>query len=147
MTIVEHQPHGGALPVDLPTTMQAGVLVGTRALELRTFEVPRPGPGQALVCVRATALCTWEQRTYQGIQDIKTPFVGGHETAGIIAAVGEGVRLFNVGDHVALGPVACDECYFCRRGYPARCEQSFGRISIDGAWGPWGLAEYKIVPA
>ena len=57
MTIVEHQPHRGAPLADLPTTMQAGVLVGTRALELRTFEVPRPGPGQALVRIRATALC------------------------------------------------------------------------------------------
>src|SRR5260221_102822 len=56
MTIVEHQPHHGALPADLPTTMRAGVLVGTRELELRTFNVPRPGPGQALVRIRATAL-------------------------------------------------------------------------------------------
>lgn len=137
----------GAPPTDLPTTMVAGVLVAMRSLELRSFPVPRPGPGQALVEVRATALCTWEQRTYQGIQDIKTPFVGGHETAGVVAAVGEGVRLFNVGDHVTLGPVACDECDYCRRGYPARCEQVLGRFSLDGAWGPWGLAEYKLVPA
>ena len=83
MTIVEHQSPRGAPPAEVPTTMQAGVLVGTRSLELRTFQVPRPGLGQALVRVHATALCTWEQRTYQGIQDIKTPFVGGHETAGI----------------------------------------------------------------
>src|SRR4030088_404908 len=147
MTIVEHQPHHGASPAEVPTTMQAGVLVGTRALELRTFQVPRPGPGQALVRIRATALCTWEQRTYQGTQDIKTPFVGGHETAGIVAAVGEGVRLANVGDHVTLGPVACDECYYCRRGFPARCEQVLGRFTLGGAWGPWGLDDYKLVPA
>jgi threonine dehydrogenase-like Zn-dependent dehydrogenase len=147
MTIVEHQPHHGALRADLPTTMRAGVLVGPRELELRTFEVPRPGPGQVLVQIRATALCTWEQRTYQGIQDIKTPFVGGHETAGIVAAVGEGVRLSSVGDRVTLGPVECGECDYCRRGYPARCEQRLGGFSLDGAWGPWGLAEYKLVPA
>ena len=54
MTIVEHQPSNGAAPADLPTTMQAGVLVATRSLELRTFAVPRPGPGQALVRVQAT---------------------------------------------------------------------------------------------
>ncbi len=108
--------------------MQAGVLVATRSLELRTFPVPRPGPGQALVRVRATALCTWEQRTYQGTQDIKTPFVGGHETAGVVAAVGAGVRLSSVGDRVTR-------------------EQRLGGFSLDGAWGPWGLAEYKLVPA
>jgi threonine dehydrogenase-like Zn-dependent dehydrogenase len=147
MTIVEHHPPSDAPLAELPTTMQAGVLVGTRSLELRTFQVPRPGPGQALVQVRATALCTWEQRTYQGIQDIKTPFVGGHETAGIVAAVGEGVRLSSVGDRVTLGAVDCGECYFCRRGYPARCEQRLGGFSLDGAWGPWGLAEYKLVSA
>ncbi len=147
MTLVEHQAGTASPPTDLPATMRAGVLVATRSLELRSFDVPRPGPGQALVRVRATALCTWEQRTYQGIQDIKTPFVGGHETAGIVAAVGEGVRLSAVGDHVTLGPVACDECDYCRRGYPARCEQVLGRFALDGAWGPWGLAEYKLVPA
>jgi threonine dehydrogenase-like Zn-dependent dehydrogenase len=132
---------------ELPREMRAGVLVAPRTLELRAYPVPLPGPGQALVQVKATALCTWEQRTYQGIQDIKTPFVGGHETAGIVAALGDGVRLVKVGDHVALGPVACDECYYCRRGFPARCEQVLGRFSLDGAWGPWGLAEYKLVPA
>src|ERR1700737_4287202 len=147
MAIVEHPPASDARLTDLPTTMQAGVLVATRSLELQSFPVPLPGPGQALVQVRATALCTWEQRTYQGIQDIKTPFVGGHETAGIVAAVGDGVRLSKVGDHVTLGPVACDECYYCRRGYPARCEQRLGGFSLGGAWVPWGLAEYKLVPA
>jgi threonine dehydrogenase-like Zn-dependent dehydrogenase len=143
MTIVERQP----AQTEIPATMRAGVLVGPRALELRTYAVPTPGPGQALVQVRATALCTWEQRTYQGIQDVKTPFVGGHETAGVVAALGAGVTLASVGDRVALGPVACDECYYCRRGFPARCEQYLGRFSLDGAWGPWGLADYKLVPA
>src|SRR5438067_8442406 len=147
MTIRERDSAPGATSADLPSSMRAGVLVGPRRLDLRTFAVPRPGPGEALVRVRATALCTWEQRTYQGIQDIKTPFVGGHETAGIVAAVGEGVTLASVGEHVTLGPVACDECYFCRRGFPARCEVNLGRFSLDGAWGPWGLAEYKLVPA
>ena len=136
-----------AQPGDLPATMRAGVLVAPRALELRVFDLPRPGPGQVLVRVRATALCTWEQRTFAGIQAIKTPFVGGHETAGVVAATGAGVASVQVGDHVALGPVACDECHYCRRGYPARCENNLGRFSLDGAWGPWGLAEYKLVPA
>src|SRR5438105_5003473 len=132
---------------EIPSTMRAGVLVAPRQLELRSYPTPLPGPGQALVQVRATALCTWEQRTFQGVQDIKTPFVGGHETAGVVVALGEGVKLARVGGHVTLGPVACDECYYCRRGFPARCEQNMGRFSLDGAWGPWGLAEYKLVPA
>src|ERR1051325_3114340 len=106
---------------ELPGSMRAGVLVAPRTLELREFRLPLPGPGEALVRVRATALCTWEQRTYQGIQAVKTPFVGGHETAGVVAAVGAGVSLARTGDRVTLGPVACDECYYCRRGYPARC--------------------------
>ncbi|MBV9894270.1 MAG: alcohol dehydrogenase catalytic domain-containing protein [Chloroflexi bacterium] len=132
---------------ELPSTMRAGVLVAPRELEVREFNLPRPGPGQVLVRVRATALCTWEQRTFQGIQDIKTPFVGGHETSGVVAAVGEGVTSVKVDDRVTLGPVACDECYYCRRGFPSRCESYLGRFSLDGAWGPWGLADYKLVPA
>jgi L-iditol 2-dehydrogenase len=135
------------MSVELPTTMRAGVLVAPRELELREFILPRPGPGQVLVRVRATALCTWEQRTFQGIQDIKTPFVGGHETSGVVAAVGEGVSRLQVDDRVTLGPVACDECYYCRRGFVSRCESYLGRFSLDGAWGPWGLAEYKLAPS
>jgi L-iditol 2-dehydrogenase len=127
--------------------MLAGVLVAPKTLELRSFELPRPGKGEVLVKVEATALCTWEQRTYQGIQHVKTPFVGGHETAGIVSEVGEGVTLLKPGDRVALGPVACDECYYCRRGLPARCEQFVARFILDNTWGPWGLAEYKLVPA
>ncbi|MBV9581885.1 MAG: alcohol dehydrogenase catalytic domain-containing protein [Chloroflexi bacterium] len=134
-------------PAELPQTMRAGVLVAPRALELRQFDLPRPAPGQVLVRVHATALCTWEQRTYAGIQAIKTPFVGGHETAGVVAAIGEGVLSVRVGDHVALGPVACDECHYCRRGFPARCETNLGRFALDGVWGPWGLAEFKLVPS
>jgi threonine dehydrogenase-like Zn-dependent dehydrogenase len=132
---------------ELPGTMRAGVLVAPRSLELREYRLPLPGPGQVLVRVRATALCTWEQRTYQGVQDIKTPFVGGHETAGVVAAVGEGVTSLRVDDRVTLGPLACDECYYCRRGFPSRCESYLGRFSLDGAWGPWGLADYKLVPS
>jgi L-iditol 2-dehydrogenase len=135
------------MSVELPTTMRAGVLVGPRKLELREFAVPRPAPGQVLVRVRATALCTWEQRTYQGVQDIKPPFVGGHETSGTVAALGDGVGRLQVGDPVTLGPVACDECYYCRRGFASRCENHLGRFVLDGAWGPWGLADYKLVPA
>jgi L-iditol 2-dehydrogenase len=147
-TLARDTPEGDlAQPTPLPATMRAGVLVAPRTLELRDFPLPLPGPGQVLVRVHATALCTWEQRTYEGIQDIKTPFVGGHETAGVVASVGAGVASVRVGDHVALGPVACDECYYCRRGFPARCENSLGRFSLDGAWGPWGLSEFKLVPA
>ena len=135
------------MSIELPASMRAGVLVAPRNLELREFGVPRPGPGQALVRLRATALCTWEQRTYQGIQHVQTPFVGGHETAGVVAEVGEGVTHVRVGDHVTLGPVACDECYYCRRGFAERCESHLGRFALDGAWGPWGLAEYKLVPS
>src|SRR5215208_6984236 len=93
MSVVERVATGDARLDQVPASMLAGVLVAPRALELRSFAVPLPGPGQVLVRVKATALCTWEQRTYLGIQDVKTPFVGGHETAGVVAAVGEGVRL------------------------------------------------------
>jgi threonine dehydrogenase-like Zn-dependent dehydrogenase len=147
MSLAESAATPNETSTEVPKTMMAGVLVAPLSLELRSLPLPRPGRGEVLVRVKATALCTWEQRTYQGIQHVKTPFVGGHETAGIVVEVGDGVRLLSVGDHVALGPVACDECYYCRRGLPARCEQNVARFELNDTWGPWGLAEYKLVPA
>jgi len=129
-------------------TMHAIVMDGPRQLQVREFPKPTPGPGEVLVRIRACALCTWEQRSYTGQQANRFPFVGGHEFAGIVEAVGEGISPTDVqvGDHVAPGVTPCGHCYYCRRGLDTGCKEIYGRPEYAGIFGPWGLSEYKIVP-
>jgi len=133
----------------LPDTVAAaGVLVAPGALELRTFEVPTPGPGQALVQIRATALCTWEQRVYAGIDDWSYPLVGGHEFSGDVVAIGSEVaQPLQPGDQVAVaGLRRCGECWACRRGYDNICDHQHAVARAAGkAWGPGGFGQFALV--
>src|SRR5436309_13636987 len=72
-------------------TMRVGIMAGVRNIAVSDVAVPQPGPGEILVRLHATAICTWEQRSCSGAQNNNFPFVGGHESAGDIAAFGAGV--------------------------------------------------------
>ncbi len=130
-------------------TMKIGVMTGPGAIELREVERPAPGVNEVLVRIRATAICTWEQRSYSGAQSNKFPFIGGHEMAGEIAALGQGVSdELHVGDHVTVGSSACGQCHWCRTGRDRMCRQHYAGIAKFGdAWGPGGFMEYKVHPA
>ncbi len=127
--------------------MRVGVITGVRQAEVREVPVPKPGAGQALVRVHACAICTWEQRTFTGV-DKRTPlpFAGGHEYSGKVVEIGAGTdTIFKVGDRVAVGTAGCGECHYCRIGETTLCKKVFGRDrEYEGLWGPMGMAEYKL---
>ena len=131
------------------STMLVGVMTGPGGIEVREIEVPTPGVNEVLVRIRATAICTWEQRSYSGQQSNKFPFVGGHESAGEIVALGPGVSdEFHLGDHVTIGSAACGQCHWCRTGRDRMCKQHYaGAVKYGEAWGPGGFAQYKVHPA
>jgi len=130
-------------------TMQVGVMTGVGAIGLQTMAVPEPAYGEILVRLHATAICTWEQRSYSGAQPNNFPFVGGHEMAGEIAVIGAGVKTdLAVGDRVTLGPSSCGKCHWCMTGQDRACKQHYaGAVKYGDAWGPGGFAEYKSHPA
>jgi len=130
-------------------TMQVGVMTGPGSIELRDVPVPHPGVNEVLVRIRATAICTWEQRSYSGQQDNKFPFVGGHEMSGEVVEVGAGVSSeIVVGQAVTVGSAACGQCHWCRTGRDRACPQHYaGAVKYGEAWGPGGFAEYKVHPA
>lgn len=130
-------------------TMLIGVMPEPGKVEIREVPRPIPGPDDALVRLKACAICTWEQRAYKGIQKVQFPFAGGHEVSGEIVQMGsDGRGGLHVGDHVGLGPANyCGQCYNCRRGFTARCLSPFPRVSVEGLWGPMGFAEYRVVRA
>ncbi|KAI5475916.1 GroES-like protein [Pseudohyphozyma bogoriensis] len=99
----------------------AAVLHGAKDLRLTKRPISAPGPGQAQIAVKATGLCGSDLHYYihgkNGDFVLRDPMALGHESAGIIAAVGEGVTNFKVGDRVAIeAGVYCGECRLCKTG-------------------------------
>ena len=91
-------------------------------VELVDVVVPDPGPGEALVDVQACGVCHTDLHYRQGAISDDYPFLLGHEAAGIVSAVGEGVANVAVGDFVVLNwRAVCWHCRACLRGEPWYC--------------------------
>ncbi len=126
--------------------MKRAVITAKRTVEIQDVEVPKPGPGQVLIRVKAVGLCTYEQRYFSGgVEDY--PFHGGHEICGEVAEVGPGVaQKLDVGQKVVvISLTRCGECYFCKRGLDHLCENGDESHEPGVLWGPGGLAEYMLV--
>ena len=129
-------------------SMRVGIMAGVRDIGVHDVPVPEPGPGEVLVRIRATAVCTWEQRSYSGAQENTFPFVGGHESAGEIVAFGpESSADLALGDRVSLGPSSCGRCHWCLTGQDRACKRHYATaVKYGEAWGPGGFSEYKLHP-
>lgn len=120
--------------------------------ELRDVEVPQPGPGEVLVKVVATGLCHSDLHVMEwpeGALPWRLPFTLGHETAGIVAALGSKTAGLEEGDRVLVyGPWGCGSCAQCAAGAENLCER---RDELEGAGCglgyDGGLAEYVLVPS
>ncbi len=91
-------------------------------VEVVTINVPDPGPGEAVVRVQACGVCHTDLHYREGGINDEFPFLLGHEAAGVVEAVGEGVTEVAEGDFVVLNwRAVCGECRACRRGEPQYC--------------------------
>ena len=113
--------------------------------ELVQREIPQPGPGAVRIKVQACGICHSDSLVKEGhMPGIKYPRIPGHEVAGIIDAVGEGVTAWRVGQRVGAGWHGgnCGTCDNCRRGdlFACRTRQVTG-LTFDG-----GYAQYMIAP-
>ncbi len=89
---------------------------------IETIVVPDPGPGEALVAVQACGVCHTDLHYREGGINDDFPFLLGHEAAGVVEAVGEGVTDVAAGDFVVLNwRAVCGECRACRKGRPHLC--------------------------
>jgi S-(hydroxymethyl)mycothiol dehydrogenase len=89
---------------------------------LEEIHVPDPGPGEAVVAVKACGVCHTDLHYREGGINDDFPFLLGHEAAGIVEAVGPGVTSVAPGDFVVLNwRAVCGECRSCRRGRPWYC--------------------------
>ena len=109
-------------------------------IRIEDMPVPEPGPGEALVKVRASGICSGDVMPWY--IEKKAPLVLGHEPAGEIIAAGENVQNVKPGDRVFVHHHApCMKCAFCRRGDYVQCDTWRSSRIIPG-----GIAEYILVP-
>jgi L-iditol 2-dehydrogenase len=126
-------------------TMKAAVITEIKKIDVIDVPMPKIGPRDVLLKIKSAGLCTWEQRIYTGQAKAEYPFLGGHENAGEIAAIGELVTNVAVGDRVTMGSSACGTCRACLRGEDKGCAEHFLNFSLKGGtYGPGGFAEYKV---
>jgi L-iditol 2-dehydrogenase len=121
----------------------AAVLYGKENLRVEPVAVPKIGAGDLLVRVRAALTCGTDVKVFQRgyhARMIVPPAVFGHELAGDVVELGEGVTKFACGQRVvAANSAPCHDCYYCRRGLENLCENL---LFNNGAY-----AEYIRIPA
>jgi S-(hydroxymethyl)mycothiol dehydrogenase len=125
-------------------------------VSIETIEVPDPGPGEAVVAVQACGVCHTDLHYREGGINDDFPFLLGHEAAGVVEAVGDGVTDVAPGDFVVLNwRAVCGECRACRRGRPWYCfatHNATQKMTLDGvalspALGIGAFAEKTLVAA
>jgi len=141
----------------MPSEVRAVVSTAVKEpVHIETILVPDPGPGEALVKVQACGVCHTDLHYREGAINDEFPFLLGHEAAGLVEAVGEGVTNVAPGDYVILAWRApCGTCRSCRRGRPWYCFGSLNaqqKMTLDGqdlspALGIGAFAEKTLVAA
>ena len=131
---------------DVPRQMRAAVYVGNGRLSVETVPVPQIGPAELLVRVEACGLCHTDLKKIEH-DLLPPPRIYGHETAGVVAEVGAGVRGYQAGDRVVVfHHVPCLDCFYCRRRLYAQCA-TYKRVGVTAGYEPagGGFAEYVRV--
>jgi Zn-dependent alcohol dehydrogenase len=114
--------------------VRAAVLEQTGVpLRVEEVELAEPRPGEVLVRLHASGLCHSDQNAIDGTSETRCPAVLGHEGAGVVEALGEGVRGLVPGDHVVLSwAPSCGECEECLRDLPQLCSTAWPAMVEGG---------------
>lgn len=124
--------------------MKAVVYDAPRSFRVMEVPTPEPGPRDVLVRVLQTGVCGTDLHLHEGRFMAAYPMVPGHETVGVVDALGSEVDGLALGEQVAVNPNSgCGGCAFCREGRPLLCE----RLTGIGSNRPGGFAELVVAPA
>lgn len=125
--------------------MKSAVFYGRHNLKVEESAVPKPGPKEVLIEVKACGVCGTDIHIYEGDQgaaEVNPPAILGHEFSGVIVETGCDVRSVSVGDRVCVDPNCyCGVCDYCRSGEVHFCDHMIGYgTTVNG-----GFAEYCVV--
>lgn len=125
--------------------MKSAVFYGKHDLRVENSPMPKVGPEDILIQVKACGICGTDVHIYEGDKgaaEVTPPTILGHEFSGVIAEVGSNVTKYKVGDRVCIDPNCyCGKCDFCRNGIAHYCTDMIGYgTTVNG-----GFAEYCSV--
>jgi L-iditol 2-dehydrogenase len=130
----------------IPATMLAAVYRGVNDVRLETVPVPTIGPGELLLRVHTCGVCGTDLKKIASGSH-SAPRIFGHETSGVVAAVGAGVTKYAAGDRVVVfHHIPCRQCYYCRHQTFAQC-LTYKKVGCTAGFEPsgGGFAEYVRV--
>ena len=124
--------------------MLSAIFGAPHEIHLEQRPRPQPGPGEALVEMRAAGVCAGDIYIYKGSNPyVSYPRVGGHEIAGVVTALGADTAGPALGTAVVVEPfIGCGRCYPCRVGKPNCC----ANLQIIGVHRDGGFADYVVAP-
>jgi L-iditol 2-dehydrogenase len=129
-----------------PATMRAAVYTGSSTVSIQHVPTPEIGPGELLIQVESCGICHTDLKKIE-YNLLAPPRIYGHETAGVVAAAGRGVRGFSPGDRViAFHHIPCLECFYCRHKLYAQCPV-YKKVGVTAGYEPagGGFSEYVRV--
>ena len=130
----------------MPSSMRAAVYRGVNDVRLEEVPVPAIGAGELLVRVHTCGICGTDLKKI-ATGSHSAPRIFGHETTGVIVAIGEGVTEYNVGDRVMVfHHIPCGDCYYCKHKVFAQCP-TYKKVGTTAGYEPsgGGFAEYVRV--
>jgi len=120
-----------------PATMQAAVYTGASTVAVQSVATPEIGPGEILIRVESCGICHTDLKKIE-YNLLAPPRIYGHETAGVVAAVGREVHKFKLGDRVIVfHHIPCMECFYCRHKLYAQCA-IYKRVGVTAGYEPAG---------
>jgi L-iditol 2-dehydrogenase len=137
---------GHTLPSVLPATMKAAVYRGVNDVRMEEVSVPEIGAGEILLRVHTCGICGTDLKKIASGSH-SAPRIFGHETSGVVAKVGQGVKKFSAGDRVVVfHHIPCGKCYYCRHKTFAQCE-TYKKVGCTAGFeaSGGGFAEYVRV--
>jgi L-iditol 2-dehydrogenase len=126
-----------ATPAAVPSVMRAAVYTGDSVVSVEHVPTPSIGPGELLIRVESCGICHTDLKKIE-YNLLAPPRIFGHETAGVVAATGAGVRGFSIGDRVIVfHHIPCGECFYCRHKLYAQCPV-YKRVGVTAGYEPAG---------